>query len=136
MTNDNHQTGSTTVDRIHWFCEHFKLEVPPLEYETEEPHIGALLLSDDLLKWCVAEGVNLDWLFCGDTRGLLADYRDRELEKQGARQFVKLTDKLEPEVKEGLFTAIRAVVQFGVPMPEAIAELDKVVTEHRKNRAA
>lgn len=64
----------TAEDRIAWFCEHFQVTPPELEYDEEEP--DAFLLTDELVKWCSCEGVSLDWLFCGGVAGMAATFRE------------------------------------------------------------
>ncbi|MEO1346431.1 MAG: hypothetical protein AAFV74_20000 [Pseudomonadota bacterium] len=130
------QPGTTPETRIAWFCEHFEVDAPELEYETEEPNVGALLFSDGLVTWCVDQGVNLDWLFLGDQRALVAEYRDQEPSRRLRKEIAGIAVEMDPEVRNGLFTAVKAVVHFGVSMEEAMAVFNEVVDEHQGKSAA
>lgn len=65
----------TTDKRITWFCDHFNVDRPDIEYDPDEP--DEILLTDNLLAWTRREGVSLDWLICGSVGGMAATFRDK-----------------------------------------------------------
>ncbi len=83
MNIENDKPGASPELRISWFCERFEVERPELEYGNQEPDVGELLLSDNLIDWSATHGVSLDWQCFGDERGLVAAYRDRQFVTSG-----------------------------------------------------
>ena len=64
--------ASTTTERafsrLLQYCTSHRIPMPPLEYEGDE-----LLLTDELIRFCVDEDMSLDWL----VRGVVLDYPAR-----------------------------------------------------------
>lgn len=116
---------TTTEGRIEWFCKHFNVEPPKLEYDDDEP--DQILLTSDLIRWCQLEGINLDWLFCGMVAGALATYREKYKRTANEIQLIDLlagfsTDEVEL-ILEGLKRGMEPGADFDA---EVKATMDQI----------
>ncbi|MFN4160110.1 MAG: hypothetical protein ACK4GO_17180 [Gemmobacter sp.] len=88
MTND--MSSDAIKARIAQFCEWFGVE--PVKLKVRK---GAVYLTDDLTRWCGDEGASLDWLFCGDLKGMAAAYRKEHAETAKLRSALRRLDDAE-----------------------------------------
>ncbi|WP_172293773.1 hypothetical protein [Pseudoruegeria sp. HB172150] len=68
---------NTMLERICWFCHHFGVVAPALEFDPGHPE--EILVTDELIEWVRAEGACIDWLVCGAVSPALAAYREKHL---------------------------------------------------------
>ena len=117
----------TTIEgRIAATCQWFAFGPPARRYDTEEP--DAVLLGDELLDWALAAAVSLDGLFCGDPKGAVMGFRERQLEERPFREALRQFDATE---KTLLLDALKAHQEQGVPLEEALEGWKTAVVEHR-----
>lgn len=112
----------TPEGRLAWFCAHFELIAPTLEYDPDEP--DAILLTDDIIEFCNNEGMSLDWFFWGHVAGPLAIYREKHRVSDEARNFLDIVRKLGEQEQEILAAGLQRVTSDG-------ADLDAVLQEVR-----
>ncbi|WP_111734672.1 hypothetical protein [Roseovarius amoyensis] len=101
---------NTLEDRIAWFCEHFEVSPPKIEYDEDEP--GAVLLTDELLKWCRVEGISIDWLFAGGVGSMAAVFRDKYKIDPEVREAVDLISQLSEEEQGIILDALKSEAPF------------------------
>lgn len=116
-------TQNTTEARIAQFAEWFDLELPALEYEE-----GSVLLTDTLLQWCNDSGVSLDWIFCGDPKGMAIAYR-AEFERQ--RPFRDILRGFDRTEQRFLADALEADHAGTASLQDALATFKGKVEAHR-----
>ncbi|MCK0151090.1 hypothetical protein MWU54_13700 [Marivita sp. S6314] len=115
---------TTTEGRIEWFCKHFDVDPPELEYDEEEP--DQIILTTSLLTWCQIEGVNLDWVFCGAVAGVLATYREKYKRTEEEQRFIDAISRFPPDEVKLLIDGIK---RGNDPDADFEAEVKKAVDE-------
>ncbi|MEM9763890.1 MAG: hypothetical protein AAF968_15515 [Pseudomonadota bacterium] len=113
----------TFDERLAHLCALFEVEPPEIEYEDGQP-----LLTYPLADWMKENHANWDWIFAGSPSGLLRAWVEARGEE---RQFIDLTQKLEPEVRNGLLALVKAVVEHDLDIKEPLAIFDQVVKDWR-----
>ncbi|MEM9899913.1 MAG: hypothetical protein AAF865_01100 [Pseudomonadota bacterium] len=116
----------TFNERLDHLCALFEAEPPEIAYEDGRP-----LLTDPLADWMKENHANWDWLFMGSPSGLLRAWVQARGEE---RQFIDLTQKLEPELRNGLLALMRAVVEHDLPIEEPLRIFDQVMKDWRAKR--
>ncbi|AVO36546.2 hypothetical protein [Pukyongiella litopenaei] len=97
---------TTMEGRLEWFCANFEVSPPNLEYDEDEP--DAILLTDDLMRWALYEGVSLDWLVCGMVSGVLAEFRKGHSFGGPKRKLYEIIRKLDDAQKQQVLDSIEA----------------------------
>ncbi|WP_170577997.1 hypothetical protein [Ruegeria arenilitoris] len=119
----------TCQRRVTAFCRWFDLPDPGLRFDDD----GDILIDDVFLRWCEEEGISIDWLACGDPKGMAAVFRDRQ---QGRNKMEPHLSRLD-EKEVGMFAfAIRAYVKNNVPLDQAMETLEKCIKEYRQETKA
>jgi hypothetical protein len=100
---------TTTKGRVEWFCAHFEIEPPALEYDETD----SLLLTQNLIEWTRQEGVSLDWLVCGAVAGALAVYREKYKRTAEELRFIEALEHFTESEKQIVSDAIRRGIKPG-----------------------
>lgn len=119
----------TCQQRVTAFCRWFDLPDPGLRYDED----GDILVDDVFLRWCKDEGISIDWLVCGDPKGMAAVFRERQ---RGRNQMELDIAELDEDEVEMFAFAIRAYVKNTVPLDQAKEVLKKCIEEYREETKA
>ena len=65
-------TTDGVLERLTLHCNNLGLRLPPLDFDDD----GDLLLTDALVRFCHAEGIDAEWLFTGKLRTPDEAFRD------------------------------------------------------------
>lgn len=116
---------SSREGRIEWFCAHFDVKPPVLEYDKDKP--DQIVMTDDLLKWIRLEGMSIDWMISGHVTGALAAFREKHREWPENVEFVEMLTGFNDTEKAMLSAAIRLVkrldLDFETVMNAAFADI-------------
>ncbi len=140
MTNDNatlaHDTAlpvGFTLEaqhaRIDWFCKHFEVERPVLEYED-----GDMLLSDALMEWIKREGVSIDWIFCGSASCALAVYRQKYRFSPALEEIGTILGQLDNTEKSIVMAGLKLVADGKAKVDDVFPLVSQQIEEYRAER--
>jgi len=122
---------TTPQARIAWFCEHFDVTPPTLAYDDEEP--DQILLTNDLIRWCRIEGVEVGWMISGEVAGALATHREKH---RMTPDLLELHDAFADFTKEEVQAVVDAVERGQQPGADFEAEVKKAVDQIKAGWAA
>lgn len=131
--NETDADMTTMEGRIEWFCAHFDVQPPMLEYDADEPE--ALLLTDGLFQWIQREGANLDWLFCGSVTGALTTYREKHKRTDEEHEFITLLGKLDGFELELFAAGVETISQDETDATEVMQGVSAKIREYRAKKA-
>lgn len=121
----------TTEGRIEWFCAHFEIEPPKLQYDDDEP--DQIVLTDDLLKWIGREGVNMDWAFCGSISGALAVHREKYRVTPEQEEWAELLEKFDAHELSIVLAGLKQAKEPGISMDSAMRSVSEQIKAYRSN---
>ncbi|MEY8827668.1 hypothetical protein AB9K34_04495 [Sedimentitalea sp. XS_ASV28] len=117
--------------RIAQLAEWFEIDAPNIQHDPEEP--GVVLATEELLTWLKNEGACMNWVFANDLRTMALTYRKDRIREQ---EDVKTLTRMDEVEKNLLVLALRARLEQGVPLDQALDAFAVAVKEHRANKAA
>ncbi|WP_298853493.1 hypothetical protein [uncultured Ruegeria sp.] len=125
----DHEDLATCEQRKQAFCLWFDLPDPGLRVDED----GGILIDDVFLTWCEEEGISIDWLACGDPKGMATAFRERQ---QGRNKMEPILAKLDEDEVNMLTFAMNAHVKNHVPLDQAMETFEKSLKEYRKETSA
>lgn len=120
----------TAGKRIAWFCEHFDVSPPKLEYDDDEP--DAILLTDELMTWIKVQGASMDWVFCGGIAGMASVFREKHKMDPETAHFFDLFRKLDPQEREVIVGALKDNASGKVDFSDAMENAQKRIDDLRE----
>lgn len=117
----------TIEHRIDAFCDWNDCEPPELSYED-----GSLLLTDNIVDWCLEQSASIDWIICGDPKGMAAAFRKDCQEHKPLRRDLA---KLDPEEMRAMTAGVKAYIEGIAPLDQAL-EAAKAALELVRAKAA
>ncbi|MCL6286243.1 hypothetical protein M3P21_22410, partial [Ruegeria sp. 2012CJ41-6] len=93
---------------------------------------GSLLLTDNIVGWCREQGASIDWIICGDPKGMAAIFR-KDCEE--FRPIKKELKELGPEQLRAVTVAMKAYIVGVAPLEQAM-EASKAALAELKEEAA
>jgi hypothetical protein len=90
---------------------------------------GDILMDDTFLRWCKEEGISIDWLACGDPKGMAVRFREVQ---QGRNEMTPHISQLDEEELGMLTFAIRTYVKNAVPLDQALKAFETCVEDYRR----
>ena len=128
VRHDDYDLGSLS-GRVAWFCDEFNVERPSLKLDPEFPDDPeAVLISDDLINWFKENDVSFDYIFSGDIKAFVMAHR---CQKSNTQTIIKAMEKMEPQVEAGFTAMLNSIIEHGIPVDEAFASFDRVVSGWR-----
>lgn len=124
---------STSEGRIEWFCAHFDVTPPKLQYDEDEP--DQILLTDELIEWIKREGVSLDWAFFGAVAGALAVYRDKYRVTPQCEEWASLLGKFDEQEHTILLAGLKLATATGADMDSVMQGVSAQIAEYRASKA-
>jgi hypothetical protein len=123
---------STTEGRIEWFCAHFDVAPPKLQYDEDEP--TQIALTDELMGWVKREGVNLDWAFCGRVSGVLAAYRESNRVTPQSEEWNSLLGGFDDQEHGILLAGLRLARKSGADIDSVMRGVAEQIEEYRTGK--
>tara|TARA_R110000850_G_scaffold225728_1_gene351112 strand:- start:1140 stop:1586 length:447 start_codon:yes stop_codon:yes gene_type:complete len=123
---------STSEGRIEWFCAHFDVAPPKLQYDEDEP--TQIALTDELMEWVKREGVNLDWAFCGRVSGVLAAYRERNRVTPKSEEWISLLGGFDDQEHDILLAGLMLIVKSGADIDSVMRGVAEQIEEYRAGK--
>ncbi|WP_372572681.1 hypothetical protein [Ruegeria jejuensis] len=118
-----------TIDhRIDAFCDWNDCEPPELSFDED----GSLLMTENIVDWCREQGASIDWIFCGDPKGMAAAFRKNSEE---FRPIKKELEELNPEQLRTVTVAMKAYIAGIAPLEQTM-EASKAALDELKEEAA
>lgn len=111
--------------RLDSVCHWFDIKAPAISVGSD----GEILLDGPLTKFLHREGINLDWIFCGEVEGLVRKFRD---DRKNERKFVKEIRTMSKEEQTALLIVLTSVVDGDVGMSQGMQLWCKAVAQSRE----
>ncbi|WP_425084009.1 hypothetical protein [Ruegeria profundi] len=119
---------NTLQKRVAAFCRWFDLPDPGLRYDED----GDILVDEVLLSWCKEEGISIDWLACGDPKGMAVAFRKSWRNEQQFAEDLKLLDDQQMRAIE---IGMKAYISGFAPMEQTIEAAKKALKEVKEEAA-
>ena len=121
----------TTVEgRLEWFCKHFEVDHPSLEYDEDEP--DQILMTEELITFCQIEGVSLDWIILGYVAGAIKEYREKHKLTHKELEFIRLMRRF-TEAERLLL--VEAIERGNEPGADFSAEISKAAEQIEEKKS-
>ncbi|MCL6283609.1 hypothetical protein M3P21_08665 [Ruegeria sp. 2012CJ41-6] len=118
-----------TIDhRIDAFCDWNDCEPPELSFDDD----GSLILTDNIIDWCREQGASIDWVFCGDPKGMAAAFRKS---CEDFRPIKKELKEMNPEQLRTVTVAMKAYIAGIAPLEQTM-EASKAALDELKEEVA
>lgn len=111
--------------RLEEACGWFELEAPSVP--TDEN--GKISFDGPLTAFLRREGLNLDWIFCGDVESLARYFRDNKLQEKEFLSETRLN--LTTGEQKGLIAALKMVVEEKLDIEECMKAWRAAVRQSR-----
>jgi hypothetical protein len=121
--NDEAMSADAIKARIADFCA-WTGATPP-ELRTRK---GSVILDDALETWFVDTGACMNWVVCGDVKGMALAYAERN---RLDRRVIEATRQFDDIECAALLMAFRLVTTRAAPMDAAMEAFRQAVTEKR-----
>ncbi|MFA3915948.1 hypothetical protein [Ruegeria hyattellae] len=118
----------TIEHRIDAFCDWNDCEPPDLSFDDD----GSLLLTDNIVGWCREQGASIDWIVCGDPKGMVRTYRKACEEFRPVKENLK---ELDPEQMRVFTVSIKAYIAGLAPLEQTIEASKAALAEIRETAA-
>ncbi len=118
----------TCQQRVTAFCRWFDLPDPGLSFDED----GDILVDDVFLQWCKEEGISIDWLACGDPKGMAAEFR-KSLKNE--HKFAVNLKKLNDQEIRAIEIGMKAYIEGLAPMEQTIKAAKQALKEVKEEAA-
>lgn len=124
----DHEDLATCEQRVKAFCKWFDLPDPGLRHDED----GDILIDDVFLSWCKEEGISIDWLACGDAKGMAVEFRKSRKNEQQFAEDLKLLDD---EQMRAIEIGMKAYISGLAPMEQTIEAAKQALKEVKEEAA-
>ncbi len=120
-----HEDLATCEQRVQAFCNWFELPDPGLRYDED----GDILIDDVFLRWCKEEAISIDWLACGDPKGMAVAFRKSRKNEQQIADNLELLDEQELRAIE---IGMKAYISGLAPLEQTVEAAKQALKEVKK----
>ncbi len=119
---------ATCEQRVQAFCNWFELPDPGLRYDED----GDILIDDVFLRWCKEEAISIDWLACGDPKGMAVAFRKSWRNEQQIAENLELLDDQELRAIE---IGMKAYISGLAPLEQTVEAAKQALKEVKEEAA-